>query len=92
MLENLLAVQLYSAPVWPSAASQRMTSNRGGGLQSAAGVTSPGRLAVDDRGWRAINKSVSAVSTELQNSVERTFLRLTPKWTERFLCWMQSII
>jgi len=49
-----------------------MTTNRRG-LRSAADVTSPGRLAVEDRGWRAINKSVSAVSTELQNYVERIF-------------------
>ena len=49
-----------------------MTSNRRG-LRSAADVTSPRRLAVADRGWHAINKSVSAVSTEQQNSVRNTF-------------------
>ena len=55
MLANLLAAQLYSAPVLPSAASQRMTSNRRG-LRSAADVISPGRdgqvsghLAIADR-------------------------------------------
>jgi len=65
MLANFLAAQLYSAPVWPSAANQRMTSNCCG-LRSAADVISLGRLAVADCGWCAINKSVSAVSTELQ--------------------------
>ena len=72
MLANLLAAQLYSASVWLSAASQRMMSNCRS-LWSVTDVTSPGRLAIADRGLRAINTSVSAVSTELQNSVKRTF-------------------
>ena len=64
LISNALRWQICSLPaVWPSAASQHMTSNRRG-LRSASDVTSPGRLAVADRGWRAINKSVSAVSAK----------------------------
>ena len=83
MLANLLAAQLYSAPVWPSAASQRMTSNRRD-LRSAG---CRWRHIVADRGWRAITSL--SVSTELQNSVERTFTLYYEKSTHAKR-WTQS--